>query len=201
LVKLAVRLYDPWQGSVKIDGQDLRDVTIRSVRTAVSIVLQEPHLFTGSIADNIRYAQQQADTLHVERVGLLAQISGFAAVLGGGYDSPVGPRGAWLSGGQRQRIAIARALLRDSPILILDEASAAVDGETEDRIQDEIDRLAGKTLLIIGHRLSSIRHADRVVLLENGRVVEVGTPAELLGADTRCRALFATQLVSGDLAA
>jgi ABC-type multidrug transport system fused ATPase/permease subunit len=202
LANLAVRLYDPWEGSVKIDGHDLRDVTIQSVRQAVSIVLQEPYLFSGSIADNIKYSQVDICSEGVQVAGSLAQVSSFAGTMRGGYDSPVGARGAWLSGGQRQRISIARAVLRDSPILIFDEATGAIDSEAEEKVQDEIERHLGhKTIILIGHRLSSIRRADRVILIENGRIAEVGSPSTLLRADSRCRALFSAQLVSEECAA
>lgn len=202
LVKLALRLYDPWSGTVRIDGHDLRDITFHSLRQAVSVVLQEPCLFRGTIAENIAYGQNQADPAELIAAAQATQVSGFAGAMRGGYDSPVGPGGNWLSGGQRQRIALARALLRDAPILLLDEATGAIDGETEEMIQHALQQLAGsRTMLIVGHRLSSIRRADRILVMEDGRIVESGKPDVLLQTSSRCRELFAAQLVASELAA
>jgi ABC-type multidrug transport system fused ATPase/permease subunit len=202
LIKLALRLYDPLSGSVRIDGNDLRDLTVESVRDAVSAVWQEPHLFSGSIAANMRYDRSTATAAEVIAAGHTACVSEFADRLRGGYDAPVGPAGRWLSGGQRQRVILARALLRNSPILLFDEATSAVDGETEEQIQAAIDNLSGnRTMLIVAHRLSSIRRADRIVVLENGRIVEMGSPALLLRRGSRCQALFAGQLETEGLAA
>jgi ATP-binding cassette subfamily B protein len=201
LIKLALRLYDPSSGSVRIDGHDVRDLTIPSVRQAVSAVWQEPHLFSGSIAENICY-DRSGGSAEMIAAGQAASVSGFVDRLRGQYDSPVGPGGKWLSGGQRQRVVLARALLRNSPILLLDEATGAVDSETEEQIQTAIDGLAGRrTLLIVAHRLSSIRRADRIVVMENGRIVEMGSPATLLRRESRCRELFSAQLVTEGLAA
>jgi ABC-type multidrug transport system fused ATPase/permease subunit len=195
LVRLALRLHDPCSGAVRIDGHDLRDVTLDSLRRAVAVVFQEPHLVRGSIAENIGYGQAGHDPPRVAAVAAAAHVNRFADALPAGCDAQVGPRGVWLSGGERQRVALARALLRDCPILLLDEATAAVDSETEALIHDAVDRLAGRrTMLIVGHRLSSIRRADRLVVVEDGRIVESGTPAALLRNSTRCRDLFAAQL-------
>ena len=202
LIKLALRLYDPSSGSVRIDGNDLRDLTIQSAREAVSAVWQEPHLFSGSIAENIRYDRIGVDAAEMIAAGRSACLSGFVESLRGRYDAPVGPAGRWLSGGQRQRVVLARALLRNSPILLFDEATSAVDSETEEQIQAAIDNLSGhRTMLIVAHRLSSIRRADRIVVMENGRIVETGSPATLLRRDSRCRALFSAQLTTEGLAA
>jgi ABC-type multidrug transport system fused ATPase/permease subunit len=202
LVKLALRLYDPWSGAVRIDGHDLRDITFNSLRQAASVVLQEPCLFRGTIAENIAYGRNPADPAAIIAAARATHVSGFAEAMPGGYDSAVGPAGDWLSGGQRQRVALARALLRDTPILLLDEATGAIDGETEDMIQHALERLAGhRTMLIVGHRLSSIRRADRIVVMEDGRIVESGKPDVLLQSSSRCRALFAAQLTSSELAA
>jgi ABC-type multidrug transport system fused ATPase/permease subunit len=134
--------------------------------------------------------------------GRAACVSEFVERLRGRYEAPVGPAGRWLSGGQRQRVILARAILRDSPILLFDEATSAVDSETEEQIQAAIDNLAGRrTMLIVAHRLSSIRRADRIVVLENGRIVETGSPALLLRRGSRCRALFSAQLTGEGLAA
>lgn len=195
LVRLALRLHDPWSGAVLLDGHDVRDVTIASLRRTIAPVFQEPHIFRGSLADNIRYARPHADAAEVMRAAQAAHVSEFAGGLRGGIDSPVGPRGGWLSGGQCQRMALARALLCDAPILLLDEATSAVDSETEELIQDALERLAGRrTVVVVAHRLSSIRRADRVIVLEAGRVVESGTPRLLATKGTRCRDLFAAQL-------
>jgi ABC-type multidrug transport system fused ATPase/permease subunit len=202
LIKLALRLYDPSSGTVRIDGHDLRDLTITSARAAVSAVWQEPQLFSGSIAENLRYDRTDIGPAEMIAAARTACVSEFIDRLRGRYDAPVGPGGRWLSGGQRQRVILARALLRDSPILLFDEATSAVDGETEEQIQVAIDNLSGhRTMLIVAHRLSSIRRAQRVVVLENGRIVEMGSPAVLLRRDSRCRALFAGQLETEGLAA
>jgi ABC-type multidrug transport system fused ATPase/permease subunit len=202
LIKLALRLYDPSLGSVRIDGNDLRDLTIRSAREAVSAVWQEPHLFSGSIAENICYDRTGIHTTEMTDAGRAACLSEFVERLRGRYDAPVGPGGRWLSGGQRQRVILARALLRKGPILLFDEATSAVDSETEEQIQAAIDNLSGhRTMLIVAHRLSSIRRAHRIVVLENGRIVETGSPATLLRRDSRCRSLFAGQIETEGLAA
>jgi ATP-binding cassette subfamily B protein len=202
LIKLALRLYDPSSGSVRIDGEDLRILTIKSVRDAVSAVWQEPHLFSGSIAQNIFYNRNDSSAAAMIEAAHAAGVPGFTEHLRGRYDAPVGPSGRWLSGGQKQRVALARALLRGNPILLLDEATGAVDGETEEQIQDAIDNISGhRTLLIVAHRLSSIRRADRIVVMENGRIVETGSPAMLLRGNSRCRALFSTQLTTDGIAA
>ena len=202
LIKLALRLYDPSSGSVRIDGHDLRDLTIQSAREAVAAVWQEPHLFSGSIASNICYDRPGLHAAEMISAGRAACVSEFVERLRGRYEAPVGPAGRWLSGGQRQRVILARAILRDSPILLFDEATSAVDSETEEQIQAAIDNLAGRrTMLIVAHRLSSIRRADRIVVLENGRIVETGSPALLLRRGSRCRALFSAQLTGEGLAA
>jgi ABC-type multidrug transport system fused ATPase/permease subunit len=202
LIKLALRLYDPSSGSVRIDGNDLRDLAIGSAREAVSAVWQEPHLFSGSIAQNICYDRTGIPAAEVMAAGRAACVSEFVERLRGQYDAPVGPGGRWLSGGQRQRVILARALLRNGPILLFDEATSAVDGETEEQIQAAVDNLSGqRTMLIVAHRLSSIRRAHRIVVLENGRIVETGSPAALLRRDSRCRGLFAGQLETEGLAA
>jgi ABC-type multidrug transport system fused ATPase/permease subunit len=147
------------------------------------------------VAENLRYGRPDATAAELEAAAAAAHAHGFVAALSGGYAAAVGPRGAWLSGGQRQRLALARAFLRDAPILVLDEATASVDSETEELIQDAIERMAGRrTMLVIGHRLSSLRRADRVIVLEGGRVVESGRPEALLRPGRRCRDLFAAQL-------
>jgi ATP-binding cassette, subfamily B, bacterial len=196
LVQLLLRLHDPAAGSVRIDGVDLRDATLDSLRRAVAVVFQEPHLLRGTIAANVAYGAPDADPARVEAAARAAHAHGFVAAGRGGYARQLGGRGEGLSGGQRQRLALARALAREAPILVLDEATSAVDGETERLMQDTIERLAGRrTILVVAHRLASIRGADRVVVVEDGRIVEEGPPARLLATPGgRCRRLFASQL-------
>jgi ABC-type multidrug transport system fused ATPase/permease subunit len=202
LARLALRLHDPASGSVLIDGVDLRDATLASLRRAVSVVFQDPYVFAGTALENIRYGRPGASDAEAAAMARAAHADAFIRRLPAGYGSPVGPRGGFLSGGQRQRIALARALLRDAPILILDEATAAVDSETEELIQDAVERLAGRrTILVVGHRLSSIRRADRIVVMEDGRIAETGTPQALLAGESRYRDLFAAQLGEAKLAA
>ena len=191
LVQLLLRLHDPVAGSVAIDGHDLRDVTLASLRRAVAAVFQDAQLLPGPLAANIAYGCPDTDPARIAAAAAAAQAHGFA----GGPARRLGSRGEGLSGGQRQRVALARALLRDAPILVLDEATASIDGETEALVQDTIDRLAGRrTILVVAHRLASIRRADRIVVLEHGRIVECGPPERLLQGAGRCRQLFASQL-------
>jgi ATP-binding cassette subfamily B protein/subfamily B ATP-binding cassette protein MsbA len=183
LVSLVPRFYDPWSGTVRIDGTDLRTATLHSVRSQVAIVLQEAFLFPMSVADNIAYGRPGADRADIEAAATAANAHAFICALPQGYDTVLGERGATLSGGERQRISIARALLRDAPVLILDEPTSALDAHTEHLILEALDRLmAGRTTLLIAHRLSTIRGADRIVVLSEGRVVETGTHAELIDA-------------------
>jgi ATP-binding cassette, subfamily B, bacterial len=161
----------------------------------VAAVLQDAHLLRASVAANIAYGCPDADPARVVAAARAAHADGFVAPGPGGYERNLGSRWEGLSGGQRQRVALARALVREAPILVLDEATSAVDGETEALVQDTIDRLAGRrTIVVVAHRLASIRNADRVVVVERGRIVESGTPERLLGTASRCRQLFATQL-------
>jgi ATP-binding cassette, subfamily B, bacterial len=192
LVLLALGLYAPSSGSVLLDGSDLRDLSSDSIRRAMSVVFQQPFLFRGTVADNIRYGRPEASD---ERVAAMAKAAHVSVGARGGLLVPVGPRGDWLSAGQRQRVALARALMREAPILILDEATASVDSETEELIQDAVERLSGqRTLLVVAHRLSTVRRADRIIVLDRGRVVETGSPDALLARRSRCRQLFEAQL-------
>jgi ABC-type multidrug transport system fused ATPase/permease subunit len=166
------------------------------VRGAISPVFQDSFIFRGSIRDNIAYGQSAAPLEAVRAAARAAHVDAFAPTLRSGRG--VGPRGMSLSGGQRQRIALARALLRDAPILVLDEATGSIDSETEELIQEAVERLAGhRTILLIGHRLSSLQRADRVVVLDEGRIVESGAPQTLLHLGTRYYDLFAAQTALG----
>jgi ABC-type multidrug transport system fused ATPase/permease subunit len=191
LIQLLLRLHDPDSGRILIDGTDIRDVSLASLRQAIAVVFQEPYLSRGSIADNVRYGA--ADPARLVEAGRIAYVEPFVRRAADGWATQVGPQGGWLSGGQRQRIAFARALMRDAPILVLDEATASVDSETEELIHAAITALPRRTMLLIGHRLSSLRSADRIVVIEGGHVVEQGTPAVLLRPGSRYHELFAAQ--------
>jgi ATP-binding cassette subfamily B protein len=184
LLKLLMRLYDVDDGAVRIDGQDLRDVTIPSVRRSIGYVSQEPFMFYGSVKENLTYGTFGATDEEIVEAAKVAEAHGFIQNLPDGYDTEIGERGVKLSGGQRQRLSIARAVLRDPEILILDEATSDVDTETEMLIQRSLDRLtADRTTFTIAHRLSTIKDADRIVVLEGGRIVERGTHEDLLAND------------------
>jgi ATP-binding cassette subfamily B protein/subfamily B ATP-binding cassette protein MsbA len=181
LVSLVPRFFDPWQGRVLVDGRDVRDVRLRSLREQVGVVLQEPVLFPLTVAENIAYGRPEASREEIEAAARAANAHAFIERLPQGYDTMVGQRGATLSGGERQRLSIARALLKDAPILILDEPTSALDAETEGLLLEALRRLMkGRTTLIIAHRLSTVRGADCIVVLDEGRIVESGTHEELL---------------------
>ncbi len=181
LTQLISRFYEPTSGRILIDGNDLNDVTIASLRRNISPVLQDTFLFNGTIAENIGYAMPDADMAEIQAAARAANIHEDIMAMPDGYDTQVGERGLRLSGGQKQRVAIARAILRRSPIIILDEATASVDVETERQIQRAIAGIAGKrTIIAIAHRLSTIRNADQILVIEEGRITERGTHAELV---------------------
>jgi ATP-binding cassette, subfamily B, bacterial len=181
VARLLDRFYDVTAGAVLIDGRDVRDVTLASLRARIGIVLDEPFLFSLSIRDNIAYGKPDADFADIEAAAIAAGADGFIRELADGYDTVVGERGYTLSGGQRQRIAIARTLLVNPPILVLDDATSAIDVQVEQTIHRGLKTLmAGRTTLIVAHRLSTISLADRVVLMDSGRVVAEGTHAELM---------------------
>jgi ATP-binding cassette, subfamily B, multidrug efflux pump len=199
LVNLVARFYDPTSGIVRIDGHDLRDVTTSSLRRNLGIVLQEPFLFSGTVADNIRYGRLDASADEVREAARLSRALEFVDVLPNGLDTPVGERGALLSTGQRQLIAFARAILASPAILILDEATSSVDTRTEALIQDALRTiLTGRTALVIAHRLSTVRDADRIVVVDGGRIVEDGTYRELLAAGGAFARLHAAQFAGED---
>ena len=194
LAKLLLRLYDATEGAVRVDGHDVRDLTRESLRDAVGYVGQDAFLFDGTVAENVRYGRFDADDAAVREACRAAEAHAFITDLPEGYDTRVGERGVKLSGGQRQRIAIARAMLRDPAILILDEATSAVDTATEARIQRSLDRLsADRTTLAIAHRLSTVTDADEILVVEDGRVVERGAHEELTDGDGLYAALWAAQ--------
>jgi ATP-binding cassette subfamily B protein len=183
VARLLDRFYDVSEGAVTIDGHDVRDLTLASLRAHVGLVLDEPFLFSVSIRDNIAYGKPDADFTDVEAAAKAAGADEFIRELADGYDTVVGERGYTLSGGQRQRIAIARALLLNPPILVLDDATSAIDVQVEQAIHRNLQGLMqGRTTLIVAHRLSTISLADRVVLMDAGRVVADGTHAQLLDA-------------------
>jgi len=192
LIQLLLRLREPDCGHIRIDGTDIREFSLASLRAAITAVFQDPYLFRGSVAENIRYGAVNPG--HMPQAAQIAHVTPFVQRSPEGWATQVGPRGDWLSGGQRQRIAFARALMRDTPILVLDEATASVDSETEELIHAAVAALPRRTVLLIGHRLSSLRRADRIVVIDNGRVVETGIPDALLRPGSRYYQLFAAQL-------
>jgi ATP-binding cassette subfamily B protein len=180
---LAQRFFDPQQGSVMVDGVDVRKADPQDVRARIAVVPQETVVFSGSVLDNIRFGKPEATQDEVLAAARAARVDEFAERLPRGYDTEVGERGVTLSGGQRQRIAIARAILRDSPILLLDEATSALDSESEHFIQQAIEKLtANRTTLVIAHRLATVRNADRILVLEGGRLLAEGRHADLINS-------------------
>ena len=173
--------YDVSSGSISIDGQDVRNVTQHSLRSAIGVVQQDVYLFDGTIAENIAYGCPEATEEEIALAAKRANISTFIASLPDGYDTQVGQRGTRLSGGQKQRISIARVFLKNPPLLILDEATSALDNESERAVQESLSELAkNRTTLVIAHRLSTIMGADEIITIEGGRAVECGTHEELL---------------------
>jgi ATP-binding cassette subfamily B protein/subfamily B ATP-binding cassette protein MsbA len=183
LVSLIPRFFDPWSGRVTVDRHDVRDLTLASVRAQISVVLQEPFLLPLSVAENIAYGRPGASPREVVAAAVAAQADEFIRALPDGYETVIDERGASLSGGERQRLAIARALLKDAPILILDEPTSALDSETEASLLQALERLIeGRTTFVIAHRLSTVRRCNRIVVLDHGRIAEIGSHNELANA-------------------
>jgi ATP-binding cassette subfamily B protein len=194
LTSLLARFYEPQQGMISIDGHDLRDVRLESLAEAIGLVLQEAYLFHGTLRENLRYARPGATDAELASACRDAYLDELVAELPGGLDTIVGERGHRLSGGEKQRVAIARVILKDAPILILDEATAHLDSASERLIQDALARLfAGRTSFVIAHRLSTVLAADQLLVLDRGRIVEQGTHAELAAAGGLYASLYELQ--------
>ncbi len=198
VVNLLPRFYDIQEGSIKIDGLDIRRATLRSLRMQIGVVTQETFLFNLTVAQNILYGSEGKGMDHVMAAAKVANAHDFITQLPKGYDTVIGERGVRLSGGEKQRLAIARALLKDPPILVLDEATSALDTTSEREVQKALDSLMrDRTTIAIAHRLSTIRHADKIVVIKDGRVVEQGTHVQLMGQDGEYRRLYEMQFFLG----
>ena len=194
LVNLIPRFYDATNGSIKIDGIDTRDYDVYTLRKNIGVVPQETFLFSGSVRDTIIYGKRNASDEEIEKALRMANAYNFVMELPQGLNTEVGERGVLLSGGQKQRLAIARAILENPPIMILDEATSALDTESERLVQDALDKLmTNRTTFVIAHRLSTILHADKIVVMENGEIMEVGTHNELLNKKGIYTKLYETQ--------
>ena len=192
LASLISRLYDPTGGSVRIDGIDIRDMRLADLAAIVGVVSQETYLLHTTVRENLRYVRPEATDAEIEDAARAAQIHDLIAGLPDGYDTMVGSRGHRFSGGEKQRIAIARTLLRDPRVLVLDEATSALDTDTERAVQKAFDALSrGRTTITIAHRLSTVRNADQIAVLDHGRIVEAGTHSALIASKGRYAALAA----------
>jgi ATP-binding cassette subfamily B protein len=180
LTNLLLRMYDADSGAITIDNQSIADVSRKSLRGKIGVVFQEPNLFSGTIKENISYSNDKASDKDIEKAAKAANAHEFVSKYDKGYETEIGERGLKLSGGQKQRIAIARAILKDAPILILDEATSSLDSKSELMVQEALERLMkDRTTIIIAHRLSTIQNVDQIVAIKNGKVAEIGSPAEL----------------------
>ncbi|MGQ3280278.1 MAG: ABC transporter ATP-binding protein, partial [Shinella sp.] len=184
VISLIPRFYDPVEGEILIDGQDIAHVTKQSLRNAIAYVSQQPYLFEGTIRDNIRYGRPDATDADIEEAARHAYAHDFILAQPLGYETPVGENGVTLSGGQRQRLSIARALVRNAPILLLDEATSALDTESEQAVQKALDEaMSGRTVVVIAHRLSTVVRADKIIVMQDGKVAEEGSHEALAGRD------------------
>ena len=194
LINLLLRFYTPTAGTISLDGIPLDTLDVQSLRSQISLVSQDPFLFSTTVRENILYGNPEADQQLVEQAAKNANIHEFIVSLPLGYETLVGQRGVALSGGQRQRISLARAFLKDSPVLLLDEATASVDSEAEALIQDALEKLTlGRTTIIIAHRLSSLYRAQRIIIMEGGRITEEGSHQSLLARPSLYRKLYDLQ--------
>ena len=194
ITNLIPRFYDPTSGTVSIDGTDLRDAAVLSIRQAIGLVEQDPFLFDGTIKDNIRYGDVNASDEKVAAAATIAQIHDYVESLPEKYETKLGERGVGLSGGQRQRVAIARTLLTNSPILVLDDSTSSVDAGTDARIRFALKELTtGQTTIIIAHRLGSLQHADEIIVLDDGKIVERGNHDDLLALDGHYKQIWDIQ--------
>jgi subfamily B ATP-binding cassette protein MsbA len=201
LVSLVPRFFDVSSGRIAIDGHDIRDVTMASLRSQIGVVTQETILFNDSLRNNIAYGQPSVSQRELESAARAALAHDFIMELPAGYDTVIGEKGVRLSGGERQRIAIARALLKNAPILILDEATSALDSESEALVQSALQNLmTGRTVIVIAHRLSTVRRADRIVVLENGTIADIGTHEDLMQKLGTYRRLYDLQFIDVELA-
>jgi ATP-binding cassette subfamily B protein len=194
---LLLRFYDPQSGRIRFDGIDLRAMAVPELRGAIALVPQETVIFGGTAADNVRFGRQDASDEEVPMAARAAEAHDFIQLLQNGYDAELGERGVRLSGGQRQRIAIARAILRNAPLLLLDEATSALDAQSEAAVQQALERLEkGRTTLVIAHRLATVQRADRIVVMDGGRIVAQGTHESLLAEDGLYAELARLQFVA-----
>jgi ATP-binding cassette, subfamily B, bacterial len=198
IIQLLMRFYDPQAGTITLDGIDLRDLNRTDLRGAMALVPQDPVIFATTATENIRFGRPDASQAEVEAAARAAAAHDFIAALPQGYGTELGERGVLLSGGQKQRIAIARAILRDAPVLLLDEATSALDAESERAVQAAVERLsAGRTTLVVAHRLATVRKADRIVVFDQGRIVAQGTHAALVAQGGLYARLARLQFTAG----